>query len=212
MSHPSENASRLAELVASRLLHDLASKMGAVAAGAELLEDYEPGGGMDSEALALLSQSARSATARLKLLRAAFGRIGGAGQPASGKDISVLLALPLSEAKITLDWPPEAVPSLDASAIRLVLLLILTAMDGLPRGGRLKISPGKTSRSLELLATGAGLRVDPEALQALSGSLSFEQAGPKSAPALMAQALAQAQGARLETQLSESEWRLHLSY
>ena len=65
---PSETL-HLAELLCSRICHDLSGPVGAAAAGAELISDA----GGDEETLSLVSTSASAASARLSYLRAAFG-------------------------------------------------------------------------------------------------------------------------------------------
>ena len=61
----------LAQLVCSRLCHDLAGLTGAIANGADLVA--ESSSGTDAEALALIGQSARQANARIAFFRVAFG-------------------------------------------------------------------------------------------------------------------------------------------
>src|SRR5262249_40147361 len=70
----------LAELLCARLAHDLSGPVGAVANGAELLED-EGSAGVAAEAVALLSGSAAAAVARLRFLRLALGPQGSAATP-----------------------------------------------------------------------------------------------------------------------------------
>ena len=67
-------ALRIAELLASRLCHDLVSPVGAVGSGIELLREFgeDPGG----DAMTLVEQSARLATERLQFFRIAFGQAG----------------------------------------------------------------------------------------------------------------------------------------
>lgn len=64
----------VARLLCTRLCHDMAAPVGAVANGAELM-----GGDpsmVDAETLALLAGSAAAASLRLRTLRAAFGLAG----------------------------------------------------------------------------------------------------------------------------------------
>ena len=63
----------LAQLLCSRLCHDLVGPAGAVNAGLELAED----GDLDGDALDLVTSSAAEVTRRLAFFRIAFGAAGG---------------------------------------------------------------------------------------------------------------------------------------
>src|SRR4051794_26388589 len=67
---------RVFELLAARLCHDLISPVAAIANGAELLGERDPD--FVREAVALVGNSARTASARLQYFRFAFG-FGGDG-------------------------------------------------------------------------------------------------------------------------------------
>ena len=67
------NDLRLAQLLCSRLCHDLVGPAGAVNAGLELAEEGE----MDGDALELVTSSAAEVTRRLAFFRIAFGAAGG---------------------------------------------------------------------------------------------------------------------------------------
>ena len=64
-------AIKIANLMCSRLCHDLISPVGAVSSAVELLQ--EEIGGVDPEVLGLMSRSAQESTAKLAFFRAAFG-------------------------------------------------------------------------------------------------------------------------------------------
>jgi histidine phosphotransferase ChpT len=65
---------RVAELIASRICHDLVSPVGAISNGVELLQDM--GGEAGGEALTLIATSAQQAAIRLKCFRLAYGAAG----------------------------------------------------------------------------------------------------------------------------------------
>jgi histidine phosphotransferase ChpT len=67
---------KLMELMASRLCHDLASPVGAVMSGLELMQEFEDETADD--ALRLMGDSARIAARRLAFYRLAFGFAGNA--------------------------------------------------------------------------------------------------------------------------------------
>src|ERR1700755_2421458 len=69
------SAPDLAALLCSRVCHDIISPVGAINNGLELLDE----GGADGDAMKLIRQSARNASARLQFARIAFGAAGSAG-------------------------------------------------------------------------------------------------------------------------------------
>lgn len=139
---------RLAELLCARLCHDLASPVGAVVAGAELLGDEEDGAGADAEALALLGGSAATAAARLKFFRAAFGPAAAALEESALRD----LVAGMLGGGVTLSWRAEG--RLDADRSRLLLNLALLGRDALPRGGSLTVESAQPSGRLVVTAQG----------------------------------------------------------
>ena len=64
----------LAALLSSKLCHDLISPVGAINNGLELLDE----GGADADAMNLIRNSARTASARLQFARIAYGAAGSA--------------------------------------------------------------------------------------------------------------------------------------
>ena len=71
MSDPTPDPLLLAQLLCTRLCHDLAGPVGAVAAGVELTAG-DPSQ-VDAETLGLIGNSSAAATRKLKFLRAALG-------------------------------------------------------------------------------------------------------------------------------------------
>lgn len=187
----------LAGLLCARLCHDLAGPAGAAAAGVELLED----GMTDPETLALVAASARGVTARLKVLRVAFGPAG-REQPAaalaelvSGYFASLAAA---GAAAVDLDWRP-ADGLLSGERVRLVLNLILLARDALAKGGGVSVESG--GDGVTVAASGVGAQLPDEAAAVLlDGQL---PAGPRGAQALLAVRLAEALSTRLRVTVTE---------
>src|SRR5512134_174684 len=69
----------LAALLCSRVCHDIISPVGAIANGLELMDDPETDAAMRATALDMVRSSAKTATAKLKFCRIAFGASGSAG-------------------------------------------------------------------------------------------------------------------------------------
>src|SRR5437870_3911345 len=69
---------KLAELLCTRLCHDLTGPIGAVNNGAEFLS--EEGFNLQSQAVELITSSAFSAVSRLQFYRMAYGRVKDSGE------------------------------------------------------------------------------------------------------------------------------------
>lgn len=151
---------KLAELLCSRLCHDLAGPIGAVATGAELLADEDGMTGDDqemaAEALALLAGSAAAASARLRFLRLALGGAGGATAAETLKDVAVNFLAPGSGAdNLALDWSDGAAAPWEAEEAKILANLILLARDCLPRGGVIRVK-ARDGGASEVVAEGKG--------------------------------------------------------
>jgi len=184
---------KLSELLCARLCHDLASPLGAAAAGLELLED-----GSDPETLGLISASMGAATARLKFLRAALGAAN--DMPHTPKSLGDLIRAYLNGAAAggtALDWSSERA-DIDGETARLLLNMVLIARDALPRGGRIVARCGREvgdDAGLRVSATGEGMGLSAEArLVLIDGA---PPSGPRGAQAWFALHLARAKGLKI---------------
>lgn len=141
---------RVVELLSARLCHDLIGPVAAIGNGAELLADEEPD--FVRDAVALIGDSARSASVRLQFYRFAYGFSGGglAGPPPHK------LALELfEEGSIACEYR-ETVRGLPLAWQQLACNMLAIAGEALPRGGRLVIDAGSSGPELEVSAEGAG--------------------------------------------------------
>ncbi len=124
----------LAALVGSRIAHDLASPIGAIGNGVELLQlTALP----DSPELGLIADSLNHAANRIKLFRLAFG----AAAPEVRvplRDLHALLADRTGPRAPEVTWLAEGDP-LRAEAKR-VLLALMCLESAMPRGGRIAIT------------------------------------------------------------------------
>ena len=192
---------RLAELLCSRLCHDLSGPVGAAAAGAELLA--ESGG--DAETLELVSTSASAASARLSFLRAAFGF---GVQPQRTQSLRTVVEkyfgslTPSSQSPLELEWDVTEA-ELPAEAARLLLNLVMTARDALPRGGSISVSGNKTGSSfgIKVMAKGEGVRLSDDAHEVLVDGASAT--GPRGAQAGLLKILSVRLGADLLTEIRD---------
>jgi len=156
---------KLTALMSSKLCHDVIGPVGAVNNGIELLLD-EKNADMRDQAIALVSQSAGEAAARLQFYRLAFGLAGGMGAEVSLRDARTLCRSYMSYGKVELDWPDEAggAENLSKDAIKVLCNLASISASALPRGGKLTISGdvNDSGWNFEFHASGAraGLRED----------------------------------------------------
>lgn len=198
---------RLAELVCSRLCHDLAGLTGAIANGVDLIA--ESPGAPDAEALALIGDSARQANARIAFFRAAFG--------ASTSAQSLIEAASLAEAVLT-GGPVRLVLPADAAArgkispdgVRQFLALILAAAGTLPRGGTVAIEAAELPEGVAVgfSASGAGAVLKPDLAAALGANNTPEAVSPRDVHGYWAGLWAGVSGARVEAVQGEGAVRL----
>lgn len=140
----------LAAITGSRICHDLASPLGAIANGLELLE---LAGAAESPELALMRESVAGARAALDLLRLAFGRAPDGETLSAEKMLAVLGAHLRNRPRLALEW--QVTGTVPRSEAQLVLLCLLGAEDALPRGGTLCVTRAGTG--WRITAQGPGL-------------------------------------------------------
>ena len=188
---------RVAELLASRLCHDLVGPIGAVNNGLELMEDEDLG--MSDDALQLSANSARQAASILQFYRLAYGMAGGR----IGDDLGALKDLAagyLASSKTALEWaagPPagEAPEGLG----KLLLNLIVLGEECLPRGGSLGVDllDGAAGLEVSVTARGTGARLREENQPALAGDVVIEELTPRNVHGYFTRLLAQRMGSEL---------------
>lgn len=191
---------RLCELLAARLCHDLVGPIGAVANGVELIG--EDGSGADAEVVRLISGSAKVASNRLQAFRVAFGS--GNTLPTAGWSNTVRdLAMGLvEEGKAVLDWQPiapEAEAGADRRVAKVLLNLVLIALDSMMRGGTVRVEAAASKGSLGITVRGQGgqAKMADEVRAGLEGVFDLAKATPKAAPAYLVASLARELGAMI---------------
>ena len=129
----------LAALLCSRVCHDVISPVGAIANGLELIDDPEMDEETKETALAMVRSSARTASAKLKFCRIAFGAAGSAGAMIDMGEAGEIAKAFVGEEKVKLDWlaPHENRPK---QQVKLALNMMLMAMASIPRGGVVTVS------------------------------------------------------------------------
>jgi len=165
------SATDLAALLCSRVCHDIISPVGAINNGLELLDE----GGADEDAMNLIRQSARNASARLQFARIAFGAAGSAGMLIDTGDAEAVTVAFLKNEKPELTWTGSRA-LLPKNKVKLLLNLVLVANAAIPRGGKLAVTLEdlETQPRFTLAARGPMLRVPPKFLELHSGNVPGE--------------------------------------
>jgi histidine phosphotransferase ChpT len=212
MSTP-EADTLLANLLCSRLCHDLIGPVGAVGNGLEVLAD-EDDADMRRQALELLTFSAEEASRRLKFYRLAFGAAGGGEVPLSLGEAREAARGLLTGGKVALDWPDAAMQAgvtPNKIAVRLLLNMIQLAAEGLPRGGRVAVQLARSGSGVAMTVVASGPTATlPEALVgALNGRRTLAELDPRAAQAFYARRLAQ--DCRSQVSVMQSDGQLVLS-
>lgn len=139
MTEPRISDLDLAALLCSRVCHDVISPVGAIANGLELYDDPEMDEETKQTALDMVRSSARTASAKLKFCRIAFGAAGSAGASIDMGEAGETAKAFFGSEKVKLDWqaPRENRPK---QQVKLVLNMLLMALAGVPRGGVITVT------------------------------------------------------------------------
>lgn len=152
----------LSARITARICHDLISPIGAVDNGIELIGAM--GTAPSSSDLAMIAESTRVASLKIRLFRLAFG-------PVTGSDLDLaelrtLVEGALGRPRLSFRWatPAGALPRPDAKAL---ILLIMCCDSAMARGGTLEI--GVTPSGFRLHAQTDRPRIDAEVWAILDG-------------------------------------------
>lgn len=157
----SQHTETIASLIGARICHDLINPIGAVTNGLELLA---LAGVPDGPELALVSDSAASAAARIRLFRLAFGPAA-QGQSCRADEIVSIWQDVYSDRRFDLLW--SGPPTLERQEARLVLLGCLCLETAMPQGGQMIVTC--PDAGWQIAASGPRITVDPEIWDHLEG-------------------------------------------
>lgn len=198
----------MAELLSTRLCHDLTGPIGAVNNGAEFLS--EEGFNMQGQAVELIVSSAFSAVSRLQFYRLAYGNMKESGE-ASLADKQKMAADFFTGSKITLDWPDTqtdaAGVSVSLKMARLIFNLLILASGALIRGGviSLRIQQEGDAKIITVGAKSPHVKWDGELTPALEGRLAPEALTPKNVQAYLTHCFVEDLHATLIHELANEE-------
>lgn len=157
--------SALAALLCSRVCHDLVNPVGMVNTGLEVLDD-ENNPDMHDDAIDLIRNASRQANAKLNFLRDAFGAAGSAPGVFPLEDLQKKTMDMYADSKAKLVWQ-LSVDGLEKPKARLLMNMVMIAVNAIPRGGEVVITGHETQ--IKLVATGKRAGLKPEIEKALNG-------------------------------------------
>lgn len=178
------DALKLAQLMCSRLCHDLITPVGALSSGLEIINENLDD--LDSELMDLTIQSARNAAQRLIYYRAAFG-FSGLNLFKTPSKIQELLTGYLNASRIKLYWSctyPEPLSELFQERTRILLNVVGIMAECAPYGGTFNITIAPTVSCHDLVytfdLTGDLVALKADNHQALRGELHEDNVSPHS--------------------------------
>jgi histidine phosphotransferase ChpT len=198
---------KFAELLCTRLCHDLTGPIGAIANGAEFLSDE--GFDMQKQAIELINSSAAQAVSRLQFYRKAYGRINDDGEANLAEQKKVTENF-FADSKVTLDWPDRHTDAAGISVSykmgRLLLNMVIIASATLLRGGTLgvRIVAENNHKEIRISANGVSIKWDKEIEDALAGRIELMSLTPKTVQADLTRWLAQELSAALSWEVNET--------
>jgi histidine phosphotransferase ChpT len=192
----------LAALLCSRVCHDIISPVGAIANGLELMDDPEVDADMKATALDMVRSSAKTATAKLKFCRIAFGASGSAGAQIDMGEAGETAKAFVGDEKIRLDWqaPRENRPKAE---VKLVLNMLMLAMAGIPRGGLVTVKAD--GRNFTVSAKGERAKVPQAMADVLTGSIPADLLDARMVQPYYAKLLAGSAGLNLGMAMGEED-------
>lgn len=149
----------LAQLVGSRLCHDLVNPISAISNGLELLA---LSGAVPTPEIELIGDAVRDALARIRFFRIAFGAAR-PGETISARETREVLRGLYGSGRLQVDW--QIAEDLPRAEVKLGFLMLNVAETAFPLGGTLGLSRG--SGGWELKGTGRKMAVDDANWQAL---------------------------------------------
>jgi histidine phosphotransferase ChpT len=188
----------LASLLCSRVCHDIISPVGAIANGLELMDDPETDAELRATALDMVRSSAKSATAKLKFCRIAFGASGSAGAHIDMGEAGETAIAFVGDEKIKLEWkaPRENRPKAE---VKLLLNMLLLAMAGIPRGGVVTVTA--EDKNFTVKAKGERAKLPLPTADVLTGSIPLEQLDARLVQPYYSKMLAESAGLTLTMQM-----------
>lgn len=195
---------RMAQLLVSRVCHDLAGGISAISTGTELMA--EEAGDFDADALNVIAMSAKQSANRLSFYRVAFGLGGGENDTITTDELKGLCANFLTTNRLRVDWGAQN-SRIGLMPAKLLLNLCLLGAEALPRGGVVRVDiteiGGRLGFAVSARGQGAGLK--PELASAIDLNFDVQALTARTVNGYFSAVLAQSLGAELEILPPESD-------
>ena len=194
---------RLAELLSSRLCHDLVTPIGAINTGLELFQENMLDLPQDSkEIIDLIQHSSQVASSRLSFFRIAFGS---SGERTSFGEAQALIENYFSRSKIEFEWKSPLQEDLILENWgRLLLNSVLWVSECAPKGGIIQITlPDETSAKLSLQLNTDSIILHQGTVEALEGRVPLSELTPRTIPCYLIHSLVKEINGLLEYRKTE---------
>lgn len=193
----------LANLIGSRICHDLISPIGAIHNGLELLS--LSGASSDSPEMTLIAESCASAQEKLKFFRIAFGA-SNSGTSFTAQSIDEITRSVIERPRLQLNW--SITQDLDRSVVQALLLGLLCLETALPQGGQIDIKMAE--EQIVLYAYSPDINIDPTLWSRVNFPNKTSSLSPAQVQfAVFPQAI---QAAKRSLQMSHTETEIWLSF
>jgi len=168
-------ATDLASLISSRICHDLISPIGALNTAIEVLDDTESKE-MHEDALKLIKLAASEASAKLSYLRIALGTNSTSKGVMNLDKLKLITENMFNTEKFSFNWYVSEI-KLEKSIARILLNILMLAIQSIPRGGKVTIKIEEKSDKLKLVTSANGIksRLDKQTEDAFKGILPSEE-------------------------------------
>ena len=195
--------SGLSSLMCARICHDLLSPVAALGTAIEVLDD-ENNPEMHDEAIELIKSSARQTSGKLQFLRLAFGAGGSVGGMLGPDFVKSLVEGQFGGGKHSFIWNFK-VTEFDKNHARILLNLLMLAVNSIPRGGEInsRIEQKSGATILTINATGPKARLAEMVTTTLSGRMPTDGFDGRSIQPFFTAMLVREQAGKIETMLSE---------
>jgi histidine phosphotransferase ChpT len=194
----------LSSLLCARICHDLISPVGALGTAVEILDD-DDNVDMHEDALELVRTASRQASAKLKFLRLAFGAAGSAPGVIATSEVTQLSNAMFADSKPDLIWDIDA-DGIDKNHARILLNLIMLAVQAAPRGGTVTIKGQgqEAGAAFTVVSDGPKARLEPAIAKAIAGKAPEDGFDGRSIQPLYASLLARDIGGSLGASADET--------
>lgn len=194
---------RLAELLSSRLCHDLVTPIGAISTGLELFQENVVGLPQDSkEIIGLIQHSSQVASSRLSFFRIAFGT---SGERTSFGEARALIENYFSRSKIEFEWKsPFQEDLILENWSRLLLNSVLWVSECAPKGGIIQVTlPDEVSAKLSLQLNTDSIILHQGTVETLEGRVPLSELTPRTIPCYLIHSLVKEINGLLEYRKTE---------